>query len=94
MRIYRNGYTALYTAVGMGLLLAGCETPKQSVRYKPTAEPYCAAVQTVCISKDDQLTEGTAQGIEANNLGRKSLIKQKQCKPRASDECAPKKPTS
>ena len=78
----------------LALCLAGCASPKQTVRYKPTAEPYCAAVQTVCISKDDQFTEETAQGVEANNRGRQSLIKQKVCKARPSDECAPKKPSS
>lgn len=47
------------------LMLAGCETTK----YVPTSAPFCKAVQTVCISKDDTLTEGTASQVEANNLG-------------------------
>lgn len=38
-----------------------------------TAEPLCAAVRNVCISRDDKLTEGTASQIEANNLARRRL---------------------
>lgn len=59
-------------------LLAGCATPAPTVRYIPTSEPFCAAVQTVCISKDDVLTEPTAQSIEANNLGRDKVCKRRQ----------------
>ena len=53
--------------------LAGCET----VKYVPTSEPFCKAVQTVCISKDDSLSEGTAQQLEANNLGRARVCKKR-----------------
>lgn len=54
----------LFLAV-IALALAGCETTK----YVPTGGPFCKAAQPVLISKDDQLTEGTASQIEANNLG-------------------------
>ena len=74
-------------------LLAGCGPDKPvPVRLVPTAEPFCAAVQTTCISKDDVLTEGTSQSIEANNLGRQSLIKKKVCRPRETDDCQKAKP--
>jgi len=67
--------------------LSGCAKDPPVVRVVPTSEPFCAAVQTVCISKDDQLTEPTAQQIEANNLGRAKVCKR-------SVKCAPQKPTS
>ena len=57
--------------VAIGLVLAGCETPK----YVATSKPLCRAVQTVLISKDDQMTEGTASQIEANNLGRAKVCR-------------------
>lgn len=49
-------------------LLPGC-----AKTIVATAGPSCRAVQTVLISKDDTLTEGTAQQIEANNLARDRL---------------------
>ena len=60
--------------------LAGCATP---TKYVATSVPLCAAVKPVCISKDDVLTEGTATGIEANNLGitRVCKVKKTICKP-------------
>lgn len=67
--------------------LAGCVPNAPPPRLIPTAEPFCAAVQTVCISKDDQITEGTAQSIEANNLGRAKVCKRQV-------KCAAEKPTS
>lgn len=48
------------------VLLSGCGHDDIAV----TAEPFCQAVVHVCISREDQLTDGTAQQIEANNLGR------------------------
>ena len=82
-------------AFGLLLLLAGCVKDAPPPRYIPTAEPFCQAMHTVCVSKDDQLTEGTASQVEANNLGRQSLIKKKVCRPRETDECQkPKAPTS
>lgn len=77
----------LLASVTCSLLLAGCTTPAP-VRYIPTSEPFCAAVQPVCISKDDQFTEPTAQQIEANNLGRAKV-----CKPKKV-ACKQEKPTS
>lgn len=70
--------TALAIAA-LALLLAGCETTK----YVVDSTPLCRAVKPVCISKDDVLTEGTATGIEANNLGitRVCKIKKTVCKP-------------
>lgn len=47
-----------------------------------TAEPMCAAITHVCISRADQLTEGTSQQILGNNLARKRLC------PAAGDPCA------
>lgn len=75
------------TYIVLAMALAGCETAKP-VRYIPTSEPFCAAVQTVCISKDDVLTEPTAQQVEANNLGRAKV-----CKPKKV-VCKQEKPTS
>ena len=69
------------------LALAGCDPPPPVIRLVPTSEPFCAAVKGTCISKDDVLTEGTAQSIEADNLGRAKVCK-KQVK------CAVEKPTS
>ena len=62
------------------LLLAGCG---QTVKYVPTAAPFCKAVQPVCIDKDDVLTEPTASQVEANNLGMTKVCKVKKnvCKP-------------
>lgn len=50
------------------VLLPGC-----AKNFVATARPHCKAVTTVWISKDDTLTEGTAQQIEANNLARDRL---------------------
>ena len=49
-------------------LLCGC-----APTIVATAKPTCRAVETVLISKDDTLTEGTAQQIEGNNLARERL---------------------
>lgn len=76
----------LLAVCGIAIFLSGCNTPAP-VRYIPTSEPFCKAVQTVCISKDDVLTEPTAQQVEANNLGRDKVCKRKVA-------CAPQKPTS
>lgn len=48
-----------------------------------TAEPLCEAVQHVCISRDDRLTEGTATQLEANNLGRAKVC----TVPKGADPC-------
>lgn len=53
--------------------LAGCATGT----IVATAEPFCAAVAHVCISRDDRLTEGTAVQVEANNLGRGKICPMK-----------------
>ena len=60
--------------------LAGCATP---TKYVVDSTPFCRSVAPVCISKDDVLTEGTATGIEANNLGitRVCKVKKTICKP-------------
>lgn len=60
-------------------LLAGCSSGQIAV----TAEPLCAAVAHVCVSKADQLTEGTAVQIEANNLGRAKVCP----RPKGEDPC-------
>ena len=60
------------------VLLSGCA--KETL--VATAEPLCEAVQHVCISRSDVLTEGTAQQIEANNLGRRRI-----CAPPTGDPC-------
>lgn len=70
------------------VLLSGCAQE----RIVATAEPLCAAVAHVCISRADVLSEGTAQQIEANNLGRGKV-----CPPPKGDPCggmrtAPVKP--
>ena len=59
--------------------LAGCATP---TKYVVDSTPFCRSVAPVCISKDDVLTEGTATGIEANNLGitRVCKVKKTICK--------------
>ena len=64
--------------IGLGLLLGGCAQTK----YVATSEPFCAAVKTLCVSKDDKITEDTASDMEANNLGRAKI-----CKKRPEDEC-------
>ncbi len=64
---------------GLGLL-SGCA---QST-IVATAEPACAALAHVCISREDKLTEGTAVMIEGNNLGRAALCKP----PKGVDPCA------
>ena len=56
---------AALAIAAIGFMLAGCETTK----YVVDSTPFCRAVAPVYISKDDVLTEGTATGIEANNLG-------------------------
>ncbi len=71
------------------MMLCGCETPKQVVRYVPTSEPFCAAVKRVCIDKDDVFTPPTATQLKANEAGRSKV-----CKPQPEDECKPKKPVS
>jgi hypothetical protein len=67
------------------LALAGCASPAPVII--PTTEPFCAAVQPICISRDDQLTEGTGQQIEADNLARAKLCKKLV-------RCSATKPTS
>jgi hypothetical protein len=56
-------------------LLCGC-----AKTFVATAGPSCRAMQTVLISKDDGLTELTAQQIEANNLARERLCGRKKRK--------------
>jgi hypothetical protein len=56
-------------------LLCGC-----AKTFVATAGPSCRALQTVLISQDDGLTEGTAQQIEANNLAREKLCGKKKRK--------------
>ncbi|MEQ1652931.1 MAG: hypothetical protein ABL897_10615 [Hyphomicrobium sp.] len=60
------------------VLLTGCSHDSIVV----TAEPLCGSITTVCISKADKLSEGTATQIEANNLARTAI-----CKPKG-DQCA------
>jgi hypothetical protein len=58
----------------------GCAGP---VRYVATATPYKQAVRAICVSKDDVLTEGTAQAIEADNRALRAINKSRdECKPR------------
>jgi len=38
-----------------------------------TADPFCKAVKPVCISRDDQLTAGTAKQILSNEYGRETV---------------------
>ena len=78
MSIIHKINIALVGAVA--LLLAGCATP---TKYVVDSTPFCRSVAPVCISKDDVLTEGTATGIEANNLGitRVCKVKKTICKP-------------
>ena len=64
--------------IGLGLLLSGCAQTK----YVATPEPFCAAVKTLCVSKDDKITDDTASDMEANNLGRAKI-----CKKRPEDDC-------
>jgi uncharacterized lipoprotein YajG len=60
-------------------LLSGCATPRTVVIA--SSKPFCRAVQHVCISASDVLTEPTAQQIEGNNLGRAPICgKPKPCK--------------
>jgi hypothetical protein len=70
----------------MIVAMAGCASTSAPV-IVPTTAPFCAAVQPVCISKNDQLTEGTGQQIEADNLARAKLCKKVV-------RCSNPKPTS
>lgn len=79
-------YNKLCAAILL-VVLSGCAPNAPPPRLIPTSEPFCQAVQTVCISKDDQLTEPTAQSLEANNLGRDKVCKRKVT-------CQQPKPTS
>lgn len=54
-------------------LLIGCS--KDNI--VATVEPLCASITHVCVSREDRLTEGTAQMIEGNNLARQAVCKPK-----------------
>lgn len=57
------------------VLLSGCSSTPVA-----TVEPFRTALKDVCVSREDHLTEGTAQRIEANNLAlRKMLDRPSQC---------------
>ena len=59
-------------------LLSGCASKPVVIA---TSQPLCKAVKHECISKDDELTEGTATQIEGNNLARERLCgKPPKCK--------------
>lgn len=49
----------------LAMSLGGCG---ETVRYVATSKPFDKAISPVCVSKDDQMTEGTAQKVEGNNL--------------------------
>jgi len=58
--------------------LTGCGTTLVA-----TVEPVCTpeVLRDVCVSKDDKLTEPTAQAIEGNNLALRKLCKRESlCK--------------
>jgi len=57
-------------------LLAGCSgTPVATV------EPFRTALRDVCVAREDVLSEGTAQQIEANNLALRRMLKRgSQCR--------------
>jgi len=66
------------------VLLSGCATTPVA-----TVDPFRTALRDVCISSQDQLSEPTAQQIEANNLAlRRMLSRGSQC-PRAKGGAAP-----
>jgi hypothetical protein len=53
-------------------MLGGCAT-----QYVASAKPFSKAVTPICISKQDQMTEGTAQQIEADNLALQQITKRR-----------------
>lgn len=59
--------------------LSGC-----SGTFVATVEPFCEAVRDVHVSKQDQLTEGTAKQIRANIEGRTRV-----CGPEPKPQPAP-----
>lgn len=73
------------------VLLSGCASTPVA-----TVEPFRTAMRDVCVSRDDALTERTAQQVEANNLAlRKLLSRGSQCpKPTGKPQSKAETPTS
>lgn len=65
-------------------LLAGCSSTPVA-----TVEPFRAALRDVCVAREDRLSEGTAQQIEANNLALRRMLKRGSQCPRPSGTPAP-----
>jgi len=51
-----------------------------------TAKPFCKAVKPVCVSRDDQMTLGTAKQLLSNEYGRETVCG-------APQKCPQEKPT-
>lgn len=61
----------------MGIPISACET----TRYVTTSQPFKGSLKPICVSKDDVLTEGTAQAIEGDDLAKRSIFKSRdECK--------------
>jgi hypothetical protein len=65
--------------VALAALMGGCATEPVAV-----VAPVCKSMTTVWISKDDALTEKTAQQIEGNNLARARLCGGATPKPKSA----------
>ena len=52
------------------MLLPGCAKEPAVIA---TSKPFCQAVQPVCISRDDSLTDKTARRLLANEYGREAV---------------------
>ncbi|MGL4396606.1 MAG: hypothetical protein ACRCS9_08720 [Hyphomicrobium sp.] len=66
--------------------LAGCSSTPVA-----TVKPVTIALRDVCVSRDDLLTESTAQAIEANNLALRKLKGKSTC-PKPSRAAPPPAP--
>lgn len=72
---WRNGWKPPACLLSSLVLLSGCGGTAVA-----TVEPFRMALHDVCISRDDVLTEKTAQAIEANNLAlRRGFKRGSQC---------------
>ena len=66
----------LASLLSVAALLTGC-----AQTLVATVEPVCEVIHDTCISKDDKLTEGTAQKLEGDNLSLRRMCKrQNECK--------------
>ena len=84
----KNSFTRsmkLAVLLSSPVLLSGCASTTVA-----TADPFKTTLRDVCISKDDQLTEGTAQAIERVNRQFGTMFSRKsQCPKSTGKKAAP-----